>query len=834
LSYELRAFFFAHSSQLKARSRKSIAMIFNYLKIAFRNIRKYKFISFINLFGLTVGLTCCLLILAYIVNELSYDKYHDKADRIYRVSRLFKNPQTGVEMLNLGTVAPPFAPLIQNDFKEVEKVTRFIQNGNTPFRYGEKNFNEPNPYWADSNFFAFFKTEVIKGNPQKALTGPYSIMLTEEAAQKYFGNEDPMNKVLRMGNQFDFKVTGIFKRLPSNTHFHPEFLMSFSTLNDTAIYGAENLRTNFGNNSFFTYLLLPEGYDPKKLEAQFPAFIDRHMPRAQNAQFKPSQGTSLSLTKLTDIHLRSHLDSEAEPNGDIRRVYIFSAIALFILLIACINYMNLSTARSALRAREIGVRKVVGAQRKEIVIQFLTESVLICWIAIILAFVLSWALLPLLNQLSGGDLSINILMKPGIIIPLLVIPFAVGILSGIYPALFMSSFRPVSVLKGLFKARGNSISFRKVLVTVQFAISIILLIATAVVFRQMRFMQDRDLGYSKDHIITLNYTGALNESFDAFRTELLSNSVLKEASRSSRIPTGRLLDAMGSQMKSGDTIAPVNVDIKYVATDHDFINTYGVKMVAGRQFSREFGADTNAFVINQAAVSALGFRNNEEVVGKDFVYGGLRGKLVGVAQDFHFESMHQKIVPLVFFIPRSANSYGNISIKASGTNIPGALAHIEKSWNKFLPETPFDYTFLDENFTRLYEAEQREKTIFTVFAFIAIFIACLGLFGLSAFAISQRVKEIGIRKVLGADTHTIVTLLSKDFLKLVLIAALIAFPVAWWAMNNWLEDFAYRITIPWWIFLAAGITAAFIAFITISMQAIKAALANPVKSLRTE
>ncbi len=350
----------------------------------------------------------------------------------------------------------------------------------------------------------------------------------------------------------------------------------------------------------------------------------------------------------------------------------------------------------------------------------------------------------------------------------------------------------------------------------------------------MRYMQNKELGFDREHIVNLPYIPTLNDKFETFRTELLSNSNIKNAGRSSRIPTDRLLDAMGAKVKKGDTLTPANADIKFVTADKDFINTYGVKIVAGRGFSRDFSTDSSSFLINEAAVKVLGFKTNEDAIGNDFGYGSRKGKLIGVFHDFHFESMHQKIVPLVLLVPRNAGSYGNISIKISGSNIPAALAHIEKTWRKFLPETPYQYTFLDENFARLYQSEQRQKSIFTIFACIAIFIACLGLFGLSAFAISQRIKEIGIRKVLGADVSTIVTLLSKDFLKLVIIAAVIAFPVAWWAMNKWLQDFAYRINIPWWLFLLAGIMAALVALSTVSFQAIKAALANPVKSLRTE
>ncbi len=611
-------------------------------------------------------------------------------------------------------------------------------------------------------------------------------------------------------------------------------MLSFNTLKDSAIYGEKNLRTNWGNNSFYTYLLLPAGYDPKKLEAQFPAFLNRHIVEGQGGEFKPSDWTSLTLRKLTDIHLYSHKDSEVEENGDIKRVYIFSAIALFILLIACINYMNLSTARSALRAKEIGVRKVVGAGKPELIAQFLSESILICCIATILAFILTWLALPGLNKISGQSLSINILSKWQTILPLVLVPFFVGTLSGLYPAIFLSSFKPIKVLKGILKVGEGNFLFRKVLVVTQFSISIILIISTAIVFQQLKYMQNKSLGFVREHIVTLNNNAGLNNSFESFRTALLDNPNIKEVGRSSRIPSGRLLDAMGSKINNGDSLAPTKADIKYVRADEAFNPTYGMKMVAGRNFSKEYGMDTSSFVINEAAVKVLGLKSNEDAIGKPFTYGNRAGHLIGVVNDFHFESLHQRILPIVLFTSTTQNSYGRISIKISGNNIPAALSHIEDTWKKFLPETPYDYSFLDERFAVLYKAEQQQGSIFTIFSCIAIFIACLGLFGLSAFTITQRIKEIGIRKVLGASVGSIVGLLSKDFMKLVIIAAVIAFPVAWYAMHNWLQDFAYRITIPWWVFIIAGVAAAFIALVTISFHAIKAAVANPVKSLRTE
>jgi len=657
--------------------------------------------------------------------------------------------------------------------------------------------------------------------------------MTPATARKYFGDADPINKFIRVDNQYNIKITGIFEPLPSNSHFHADLLVSFATLNDSAVYGAKGLAENWGNNAFYTYLLFPEHYPVHHVEAQFPAFLDRHM--AVNGGYgtgsTPHTLTKIFLQPLTDIHLRSHLDDELEPNGDIKRVYIFSAIALFILLIACINYMNLSTARSALRAKEIGIRKVSGARRQELVIQFLCESILISYMAILLAGALTILTLPWINSMTGLDLSSQSILQAKVVIPTLLAPLLVGTLSGLYPAVFLSSFQPVKVLKGLFKAGNSTVSFRKVLVITQFAISIVLLISTAIIFQQLHYMQNASLGFDKEHIVTMGYNGGLDKTYESFRNALLQDPHVLQATRSSRIPSGRLLDSQGASAESGDSLRPVSATIKVVSVDHDFVKTYGIPIVAGRDFSRDYATDSSNFLLNVAAVQSLGMRTPAEMVGKNFSYGGVKGKVIGIMGDFNFEDMHQKIVPIVFALnPR----YGNISIKLAGGDIQGSLDHIEKTWKRYLPEVPFEYTFLNERFDRLYKSEQRQGNLFTAFSAIAIFIACLGLFGLSAFTVSQRVKEIGIRKVLGASAGSIVGLLSKEFLILVGIASIIAFVLAGIMMNNWLNNFAYRISIQWWIFLAAGILAAAVALVTISVQAIRAALANPVRSLRSE
>ncbi|QHS57454.1 FtsX-like permease family protein [Mucilaginibacter sp. 14171R-50] len=806
-------------------------MIKNYLRSAFRNFGRHKFIAFINISGLTIGLTCCLLILCYIINELSYDKFNINVADIYRVTRSFNNTD-GVVNLHLGSVAPPFGPLLKNEFPDIKQVTRVYPNSGVTLRYKDKLFNEKESAFADENFFNFFTVKTIAGNPKTALTEPYSVMLTEERAHKYFGNENPINKEIRFANQFNFKVTGVYKAFPANSHLRPKMLMSFNTLNDTAVYGRKGLETNWGNNSFYTYLLLPPKYNVAGMTARFPAFLDKYMPH--DGTNKPSEGTKLFLQRLADIHLYSHLDSEIDQNGDIKRVYIFSAIALFILLIACINYMNLSTARSTLRAKEIGIRKVIGAQQKQIISQFLGESVLITYVSLTLAFVITALSIPAINKASELGLSIHTILQPTILAPVLIVPFVIGILSGIYPAIFMSSFNPSKVLKGIMKVGNSGLSFRKVLVITQFSISIVLIVATIVVFQQLQFMQGKSLGLNKDHIVTLG-SGVPAEQFESFKADLMRSPLISSISRSSRLPSGRLLDDQGISVFDGNTQKSTNADVKYVNTDYGFIPTYGIKIAAGRNFSRDYPTDTTNYILNQAAVSALGWKSAENAIGKDISYGGVKGKIIGVVNDFHFESLHQSIVPMIMRMPAFANSnYGRVAIKIDGRNINAALSNIEQTWKKYQPETPFDYTFLDERFQKLYTAEQQQGKLFTIFSCIAIFIACLGLFGLSAFTISQRVKEIGVRKVLGASIQQIVVELSKDFLKLVIIASVIALPVAWYAMNRWLLDFAFRIHIQWWVLAIAGITATLIALVTIGYQAIKAALANPTKSLRSE
>ncbi len=805
-------------------------MIRNYLTIALRNMRRYRLVSSINLLGLSVGISCCLLILLYVIHEMSYDRYGNGSDNTYRITRAFLN-NDGSENLHLSAIAPAFGPRLLTDFPQIEKMARLLSNGATTIKKDEKLFNEEDAFFADENFFDVFPVPVIKGN-HKSLKDPQNIMLSEKIAEKYFGQEDPINKVIKVDNQYLYKVTGVFKEFPAASHMHPQILLSFPTLKDSTIYGENQLNTSYSNNAFYTYIRLRDENTAKKLQEQFPAFIDKHMGGFVPAGVKMSKYTTLSLQKVKEIHLTSHLDDELEANGDIKRVYIFSCVAIFILLLACINYMNLSTARSLIRAKEIGIRKAIGAQRKELIIQFLSESVVITFISTVIALILTYILLPAINRISGQHLEIAGLLHLRTLFILLLLPLVLGVLSGLYPALFMSGFNTIKVLKGFFRIENKSISFKKILVVSQFAVSIILIVVTFVVFRQLDFMQNSSLGYNKEHVITTTFFQPLANSYKSFRTELLSDPSIKEVGRSSRIPTGRLLDDLGgASVQTGDSmVKQPGVSLKFIRTDHYFVPAFDVEVIAGRNFSENFNDSAN-FMLNATAVRNLGITSAEEAVGKRIRYGQVTGNVVGVLKDFHFESMHERILPLIFLYDANS-SYNNIIIKT--TNPHAAIAALEKTWALHLPDIPLQFSFMEENVAALYETERQQQNLFTVFSIIAIFIACLGLFGLSAFTIGQRIKEIGIRKVLGASLSGIVSLLTLDFLKLVLIAPLIALPIAWYLINLWLQDFAYRISVPWWILVASPVLAVLVAFVTIGSQAYKAANSNPVNSLRTE
>ncbi|HLZ17319.1 MAG TPA: FtsX-like permease family protein [Cyclobacteriaceae bacterium] len=818
-------------------------MIKNYLKVAVRAILRNRLTSFINIMGLALAMASAVLIYLFITDELSYDRYHAKANRTCRVTREFFS-RDGVSNLHLCTVAPPIGPLLKNDFGEIETMARTLQfnlvmaieeNGTR-----SKMASEQNVFMTEPDLFKILDINVISGDPIKSLGRPLTVMLSETAAKKYFGTTEVIGKQLKGGGKLDLEVTGVFKNFPDQTHWHPDFLISFSTLNDSTIYGRKGLETNWGNNAFSTYLVFTEGTDPKKIEARFPAFLDKHFgPYAKAnfgapADFVASKATRLTLQNIPDIHLRSHLDDEIETGGNINNVYMMAVIGSFIILIACFNFVNLSTARATKRAKEVGLRKTVGAFRNQLISQYLSESVLISFFGLVIALGFAWVALGWLNQFTHKHLLFRFIENWPLTLGLISFALLVGLLAGIYPAFVISAFKPALVLKGQQGAAQGKGGIRKALVVTQFAISVVLIIATLVTTQQLEFMNNTSLGFDKDRIVTLTYYNELGANYDAFYNEAIKSSTIKNVTRSSRIPTGRLLDSSGASLVKDGQLIPASVTLKMITTDFEFFNTYGIGFAAGRDFSKSVKTDDSlAYVVNEAAVKALGWTSNEEVIGRDFQYGGVTGKLIGVVNDFHFESLHERIVPMIFLPPKQS-FYNFITVKIAGANFQEGLDHLQKVWKSFLPIRPFEYQFTSDRYQRLYEAEQRENQLFTIFSALAIFIASLGLFGLATFNTLQRIKEIGIRKVLGASVPNILGLLSKEIVILILIANAVAWPIAWFFMGKWLSSFAYHINMNILAYLLAAASAVLIALLTVSAQTLRAAMSNPANTLKYE
>jgi len=805
-------------------------MFINYLKIALRNLLKHKGYSTINIFGLTLGMACCVLIMLYVQDELSYDRYHANAERIYRVSRQWTN-QDGRISLHLGHIAPPFGPLLKSDFPaSVLEVTRFLRPGTPLVSYGDHHFQESRFFFADSTVFSIFSWELISGDPMTALAEPNSVIISESTSKKYFGGEDAVGKVLRYNQQEDLKVTGVMRDIPENSHFQADFLCSFISFENAV--GAQNLERNWGSNNFATYILTPETFDPAAFMAQLPAFIDKHMGPAPNGN-RPSTGTQLNLWPLSSIHLTSHLDSEVEPNSDVTYIYVYSAVALFVLLIACFNFMNLSTAHASRRAKEVGIRKVLGAYRLLLIRQFLGESILISFIALMVALGGVHLLLPWFNAFVAKSLALNYAGNwPGLL-ALASIAVIVGMAAGVYPAFFLSAFQPASVLKGE-TARGRAgLKFRSILVVTQFAISIALIVSMGIVYDQLEFMRKKNLGFDKEMIVYLPANSRIREQFAGLRDQLLSQPGITDVTISSRVPSGRLLDSQGGTAEVGGDMRQITSRIADIHVDHNFMKAYRVPFAAGRDFDINLASDsTEAFILNEVSIAAIGWSSAEESIGKRFQYGGRTGKIIGVVRDFHFESLHQKIAPIVFLI--NPGRFNAVSVRIAAGHAENVLDILKDRWQLLRPSYPFIPQFVDEQFNRQYESEERLGLVFGIFSGLAVVIACLGLLGLASFVAERRTKEIGVRKVLGASIANIVFQLTKQFTLLVLVANLVAWPLAYFVMTSWLDGFAYRTNIGLFTFLFAGALAILVAFLTISYQAIRAAMANPVKSLRYE
>jgi putative ABC transport system permease protein len=808
-------------------------MLSNYFKIFIRNLRKNPGYILINILGLAVGMAASLLILMFVHHELSYEDFHEKKDRIFRVSRAFMN-QEGEVNLHLGHTAPPFGPLLKSDFaNEIEQAVR-LANTNIVLKNGDEVFEEEHVFFADPEVFEVFTWKLLDGNPRTALSSPDGLVLSESMAKKYFGQTDVLGKSMEVmidNIRFDVQITGIMEDIPDNTHLQPDFLASIEPVIN--FYGGyEATMRNFGSNSFSTYVLTREGTSPEEIESQFPTFLDRHIQESSSG-VKASTWTKLQLWPLSSIHLHSNLDSEVQPNSSIEYVYIYSAIAIFILLIACVNFMNLATARSAKRAMEVGLRKVMGADKSILIKQFMGETIFMTLMGLVVALVLVFIALPTFSNFTDKELSMGMLAQGKYIAMILGMVLLVGLVAGSYPSLFLSGFQPVQVLKGTYKIGSVHEKFRSLLVVGQFAISIMLIIAVLVVLNQLDFMKNKDLGFDKESVLVLPAYNELTENFDILRERYIAHPGITELALGSRVPSGKLLDSQGAQAEVRGELTTLDVRISDVHVSHTFFQTFGIDFVAGRDFDYRLASDSlQAFILNESAIRAIGWGSPEEAMDKQFNYGNRRGYVVGVTKDFHFESLHQPISPMVFMIPD--DRFNSVAIKIREEQKEEVVAYLREEWLALKPDFPFNYFTVEDRFAQQYEAEERVGAVFGFFAGLAILISILGLFGLSAYATEQRVKEIGIRKVMGASVISILLLLGKDFLKLVLFGFLIAIPIAWFGMGKWLDNFAYSISVSWIIFLVAGLSAMLVAALTISSQTIRAALINPVDAFKVE
>ncbi len=811
-------------------------MISNYFKIAWRSLIKNKFFSMINIFGLAIGLCSFILISLYISDELSYDNHFKNADRIYRIN---SDINFGGTSMKMSQSADPMGAVLKKDYPQVEQYTRLYTNEGGDFvKMGSEYVVENRIAYADSTFFDMFSIPVLEGNSKNALDEPNTAVISESLAKKYFNSIQVVGKTLEIGvtRKSLYNITAVFADLPANTHFHFDILLSMDNVN----YGFGN----FLSHNFYTYIRLSEGTDYKSFNKNFDGVIDRYiLPQAkQFMEIKTmddfrNSGNDLkySLIPMKDIHLKSDRSFEIEVMGNIQYVYIFGAVALFLLLIACINFMNLSTARSASRAKEVGIRKVMGTEKRTLMGQFLAESALTSYIATGLALLMIVVVLPTFNDVSSKDFTFSSLFNRDLLPVLLLLPLLVGLLAGYYPAFFLSSLKPIEVLKSKINSGVAKSNLRNILVTFQFVVSLTLIIGTFIVYQQLNYIQSKSIGYNKDQVLILDGTSSLQENREAFKNEILQLAGVKMGAQSQFLPVSNSSRNDNTFSKEAVMTEKNGMNMQVWKIDHEYIPTLGMEMAKGRNFSKEFGSDSSAVIINETTSKMLGY---SDPIGKAIYTSegnssnqNIALTIVGVVKNFNFESLRQNIGPLCF---RLENSRNGMIFKISSDRVSDLVSQIESKWKLMAPGMPFKYRFLDDSFDEMYRAEKRIGTVAMVFAFLTILIACLGLFGLVTYLTEQRIKEIGIRKVLGANEFGIISLILKDFLKLVILAILIACPIAYYFMDHWLAEFAFRINIEWWVFVLAGILAILISILTVSYQAVKASLMNPVKSLKSE
>jgi len=811
-------------------------MFKNHLQLAIRNLFKRKGYSLLNIFGLAIGITCCLLIFQHVAYERSYERFNPNSGQIVRLR--LDAWQQGKLAWQSATVFPAIAPTMKKEFPEVADFCRLIDaNFLLTNDANHTKFKETKGYFADPSALDMLGVTLIKGSPATALDGPNKILLSESTARKYFGNEDPMGKRLtvRDGRPVTLEVTGVYKEYPANSHLILHHLISYATLGEQIRLGGDSSRpteTSWGWYDFYAYVKLKPGADWKALQAKLPAFADRHM-NNQDWMKKNNFKNEVFLIPLTDIHLYSNYNQEAEVNGNGRAVGFLFLIAFFIILIAWVNYTNLATSRSLERAKEVGVRKVLGALRNHLVLQFMTESLLLNLLSLAIALVAAVLLTGSFNNLIGSEGSSSFHLPLNYTLEFAALFLAGTLLSGAYPAFVLSGYHPITVLKGMFKNSGQGKVLRKTLIVGQFAVSVILIAGTILVYQQVQYMRSQQLGANINQTLVIEGASAQQDSlyqntFQPFKTQLLQLSGVRSVAASSNVMGQEIY--WTSDARRLDQTSHSNVTLYHLGIDYDFIPAYEMKLAAGRNFSKDFPSDKKAVLLNQRAAELLGFTNAADAIGKKLLHGDTV-TVIGVLADYHHQGLQKAIDPMIVLLrPYQRNFY---SVKIT-SHPQQTIAAIEKMWNSYFPNDPFNFFFLDESFAQQYKADVKFGEVFGLFASLAILIACFGLLGLSAYNVLQRTKEIGIRKVLGASVQNLVFTLSKEFLYLVLISLFIAVPLTWWVMDNWLQDFAYRISIQWWVFALAGVLAIVIALVTVGIQALKAAIANPVKSLRTE
>ncbi len=810
-------------------------MLKNYLKIAWRNLRKHKFYSFLNIFGLSLGLASCLLITLYVVDELSYDRSFANADRIFRVNA---DIRFGGADMSLAVAPDPLAFTLKKDYPQVEEVVRLRENGSQLVRRPDatENLKEERVLYADSTFFKVFSVPMLEGDPYTALRNPQSVVISETDARKYFGDASAMGKPLLVDNSSTYTVTGVMADIPARSHLRDvNMLLSMSSYEDSR-------RNDWGSHNFNTYILFREGVNARQFEQNFETVLQKYTAKWLKGFLgatleevrKSGNYLNYTLIPLTDVHLHSDRTAEVNANGNIQYVYIFAVVAVFLLAIACVNFMNLATARSANRAKEVGVRKALGSERSALVGQFLTESVMLSFFSLALAIFMAYLALPLFNNLASKLIEFPV-ANGWFWLAVLLTGGMVGLMAGSYPAFFLSAFTPLKVLKNTIELEGRGSGYlRNALVVFQFVISVMLIVGTGVIYRQLNYIQTKKLGFDKDQMLIVNDAYALDKQVNAFKEQVLQIPNVASGTVSSFLPTPSSRTDH-TFFPEGQMQQDKGINMQKWAVDNDFVKTLGLEIKAGRAFQEEFPSDSTGIVINESAAKVLGYK--EPIGKKIFGYedAALTKKvtytIIGVVKNFHFESLRKNIGALSLILYKSS---GSVVFRMNGGDVPRTVAQVEALWKKMAPGQPFNYRFMDQDFDNVYRSEQRVGQIFITFATISIIIGCLGLFGLSAFTAERRTKEIGVRKVLGASVANIVALLSKEFIKLILIAIVIGSPIAWFGMNHWLSDFAYHVDLAWWMFAAAGLLAILIALVTVSFQSIKAALMNPVKSLKSE